>query len=301
MDESVTQLNRRFGIAGAAEIVEGHGGLPKVHVTTRDAAGDIYLHGAQVTSWRPAGAPDVFFVSTESRWETGRAIRGGIPICFPWFGSKPGDAQAPAHGFVRTSGWQLESVTQEEAGVTVSMSTESGDETRRWWPASFRLVHRVTFGSSLHLDLTVTNRGAATLRLEEALHAYFHVGRVDEVRLRGLENLRYLDKTEANREKIQDGRLAIAAETDRIFLNARDAVEIEDRSLGRRIRIVKEQSATTVVWNPWRQKAQALADLGDDDWMRMVCVEVSNVSPLGIVLEPAREHTMRALITAADL
>src|SRR5246127_3383661 len=171
----VEELNHRFGIPGVAKIDEGNGGLPRVQITGSGAHGEIYLHGAQVTSWKPAGNDEVLFVSTKSRWQEGQAIRGGIPICFPWFRAKADDPRAPAHGFVRTKAWQLESITADGDTVTVSMSTGNDEDTTDWWPADFRLVHRVTFGTELKLDLAVMNTGTTPLHFEEALHTYHKV------------------------------------------------------------------------------------------------------------------------------
>ena len=147
-------LNRQFGISGLAQVIPGNGGLPKLEVTTQSASAEIYLHGAQVTSWRPAGAEEVIFLSRHSHWEDGRAIRGGIPVCFPWFRAKADDPKAPAHGFVRTREWQLDSVILEEDGTVIAVfSTESDASTRRWWPQEFRLALRVTIGSTLGLRI----------------------------------------------------------------------------------------------------------------------------------------------------
>src|SRR5439155_19188080 len=168
----IMDLDRRFEIPGTAQLVEGNRGLPKVRITSPEAIGEMYLHGAHVASWKPAGKEEVLFLSSQSRWEHGHAIRGGVPICFPWFGGKADDPKAPAHGFVRTKAWQLESIAQVGNAVTVSMFTESDEGTKRWWPAEFRLVHRATFGSELSLELVVTNTGGTSLRFEEALHAY---------------------------------------------------------------------------------------------------------------------------------
>src|ERR1700758_123587 len=176
MNGEASTRYREFEIPGTAQVVEGNGGLPKVRITTPDVIGEIYLHGAHITSWKPYGAEEVLFLSSQSLWEDGRAIRGGIPICFPWFGGKADDPKAPAHGFVRTKAWQLESIAQTGGAVTVSMFTESNEDTRRCWPAEFRLVHRATFGSELSLELVVTNTGRTPLRFEEALHAYYRAG-----------------------------------------------------------------------------------------------------------------------------
>ena len=146
MESRVGQLNSRFEIPGTAQVVGGNGRLPKVRIASREAVGEMYLHGAHVTCWKPFGREEVLFLSSQSRWEDGQAIRGGVPVCFPWFGNKADDPKAPAHGFVRTRAWQIESIEQIGSAVTVSMFTESNEDTTRWWPAEFRLVHRATFG-----------------------------------------------------------------------------------------------------------------------------------------------------------
>lgn len=296
----IDAFNRRFEIPGIVAVVPGNGGLAKVRVTTALASADIYLHGAQVTSWRPAGAEEVLFLSEHSHWQQGRVIRGGIPICFPWFRAKADDPKAPAHGFVRTAEWQLDSVTAEEDGsVAVICSTESDDSTRRWWPHEFRLLHRVTIGSSLHLELTVGNLGSAPFIIEEALHSYFRVGDVEGVRVRGLDQVCYLDNTDGNREKVQSGDVAFAAPTDNAYLDTKAALELVDPTLRRRLCTDKENSATTVVWNPWQQGAASLADLGDDEWRQMTCVEACNILRFAVSLAPGEEHSMGATIRVA--
>jgi glucose-6-phosphate 1-epimerase len=297
---AIAELDRRFGIPDIAKVVAGNGGLPKVCITSAVATGEIYLQGAHVTSWSPPGAEEVLFVSAQSRWESGRAIRGGVPVCFPWFASKVDDPSAPAHGLVRTTAWQLESIVQAGDAVTVSMFTESNKNTKQWWPADFHLVHRATFGSELNLELVVRNTGATSLRFEEALHTYFRVGKIEKARLQGLNTVPYLDKTDLNRKKTQQGPIVIASETDRVYLNTKGAVELEDQALRRRIGVAKENSFTTVVWNPWVEKAKGLSDFGDAEWMQMICIETSNVSDFAVELMPGQEHRMKAIVRVAD-
>jgi len=278
--------------------VAGNGGLPKVRVTSPAATAEIYLHGAQVTAWRPAGAEEAIFVSDKSHWEDGLAIRGGIPICFPWFRGKRDDAKAPAHGFVRTREWRLESVTAEKDGwVNVALSTESDETTRRWWPHEFRMVYRISVGKTLGLELTMKNAGASALSFEEALHTYFRVGMAQHVRVRGLDGVKYLDNTDGNREKLQTGDVILSAPIDNAYLNTPGAVELIDPTLHRTIRTEKVNSATTVVWNPWQQGAAHISDLGSDEWQRMTCVEAGNILTLPVSLEPGQEHTMRATLS----
>jgi glucose-6-phosphate 1-epimerase len=282
-----------------ASIVTGKGGLPKVRLTSPQSSGEMYLHGAHVTSWKPAGADEALFVSSQSRWEDGQAIRGGVPVCFPWFANRESDPKAPPHGFVRIKAWQIESIAQTGDAISVSMFTESDESTKEWWPADFRLVHRVTFGSELSLELVLTNTGASALRFEEALHAYYRVGDVEKARVRGLDGVHYLDKTDRNQEKTQQRDIVITSETDRVYLNTSGAVELEDPVLHRRIRIAKENSRATVVWNPWVQKAHSMSDFGNDEWRQMICIETTNVADFAVNLEPGRQHTMKAFVRVA--
>lgn len=294
----IDEWNGRFAIPRMAELVAGNGGLPKVRVTAGGSAAEVYLHGAQVNSWKPAGGDDVIFVSEHSRWEDGRAIRGGIPICFPWFRGKADDATAPAHGFVRTRQWKLASVdAHEDRSVTLVFATESDASTRRWWPHDFRLQHRVTVGKTLRLELIATNTGADRFRFEEALHTYFQVGDVRRASVRGLAQVAYLDNMDSNREKMQSGEVVLAGPTDNAYLNTRGAVEMMDGVTGRLVRTAKENSATTIVWNPWEKGAAALADLGDDEWKQMICVEASNILDASVSLDPGQEHAMRATLS----
>ena len=301
MDETHTAAGRRLGIPDRAQMVEGQGGLPKIQIRSPEVSAEMYLHGAQVTSWKPAGTEEVLFVSRQARWKDGRAIRGGVPVCFPWFGNNADNPTAPAHGFVRTKAWQVESVEQRDGAITVGMFTESDDETRRWWPADFRLALHVKFGSTLTLALVVTNTGTTTMRFEEALHSYYRIGDINDVRVRGLDATKFLDQSDANLEKVQQGDIAIVSETDREFLDTRGPVDVDDVALRRRVRTVKDRSLTTVVWNPWVTKAHALPDLADDEWSEFVCIETCNVGPFAVQLAPGQQHTMQSVVSVSRL
>jgi glucose-6-phosphate 1-epimerase len=300
MTSQIDELNRRFGMAGVAEVLAGNGGLPKVRVTAAQATAEIYLHGAQVTSWRPVGAEEVIFLSGQSNFQDGSAIRGGIPICAPWFNKKSDDPKAPSHGFVRLREWRLDSVTVEDDGsVAVTLSTESDEASRRWWPHEIRMTHRVFVGKTLRLELTVKNTGNAAFDFAEALHTYFRVGDVRTVHVKGLDGVTYQDNADGNREKVQAGDIVFAGTTDNAYLNTQGAVELVDPTLRRTIRTEKLNSATTVVWNPWEQGAAALADLGDDEWQRMVCVEACNIRSATVSLGAGQAHTMTAILSVA--
>jgi glucose-6-phosphate 1-epimerase len=296
MMTSMDELNERFGIAGVVRMNAGNGGLTRVSVTSPAATAEIYLHGAHLTSWFPAGSEEVIFLSRQSQFAAGHAIRGGIPVCFPWFRNKVDDPKAPSHGFARTKEWQLDSTGTLGEAVIVSLSTSSDEATRAWWPHDFRLVHRLTIGAKLTQELVMINTGATALRFEEALHTYYRVGGAEAVRITGLDGVAYLDNMDDNREKRQAGDIVFTAQTDRAYVDTTHAVEIMDPIFRRRIRLEKQASRTTVVWNPWSTGAQPLKDLGDDEWRSMACVEASNIRAFAVDLAPGEQHSMKTVI-----
>jgi glucose-6-phosphate 1-epimerase len=176
------------------------------------------------------------------------------------------------------------------------MFTESTAATKQWWLADFHLVHRVTYGSELTLELMIRNTGSTPLRFEEALHTYFRVGQIQKVRVKGLEGIEYLDKTDSNRRKTQQSSIEIVSETDRVYLNTTGAIELVDDSHNRHLALAKENSANTVVWNPWVAKAKAMADFGDAEWTQMICIEACNVGDAAVEVAPGQQHHMKAIV-----
>jgi glucose-6-phosphate 1-epimerase len=294
--DSAVELNRRFGIHGTARVEVGEGGLPKVLVSGPAAAGSMYLHGGHLCSWTPRGRTETLYLSPRSAYRDGVAIRGGIPVCFPWFGENAANPRAPAHGLVRTKAWEIESIEETAGAVTVTMFTASNAQTRPWWPAEFRLLHRATFGSELSLELVMTNTGATPLRFEEALHTYFYVGDCRQARVSGLNGIEFIDKADSFRRKMQTGDVTITGETDRVYMPVAGAVELADPILDRRFRISKQNAQTIVVWNPWASASSRMQDLGEDEYLRMLCIEVANVGEAALELAPDEVHVMRAVI-----
>jgi glucose-6-phosphate 1-epimerase len=299
-DARISALNERLATPGTVRVVAGNGGLPKIQIQSASASAEIYLHGAQVTAWKPAGANEALFLSEKSHWQDGKAIRGGIPVCFPWFRAKADDPQAPSHGFVRTKEWEIESITQEPDGsVCARFSTGSDDTTRNWWPFDFRLEYRITVGQRLKLELTMKNMGQSALRFEEALHTYFSVGDVEEAEVGGLDGVSYLDNRDGNRRKMQSGELRLSAQTDNAYVDAPGPVEILDGVLRRRMKTEKWNSDSTIAWNPWRDGAASMSDLRDGEWRRMLCVEGGNILDSAVMLQPLETHTLTVEISIA--
>ncbi len=299
------QLNNSFAIPGVAQIVSGNNRLPKVRITSAAASADIYLHGAHLTSWIPAGGQEVLFLSERAQFQDGKAIRGGVPICFPWFNAKSNakdyDPPAPPHGFVRTRSWQIDSILHEGNNIAVSLSTGHDAATQPWWPHEFRAVQRITVGANLRIELTVTNTGATPLTFEEALHTYYRVGDVRQVSLARLDGVSYLDNTQGNIDKLQHGDNLFTQRIDNAYFNTEAELVLTDPALNRRIHIGKRNSLNTVVWNPWAELARGMADLGDEEWPHFLCVEAANIRAIAISLKPGEQHTMSANIRVERL
>jgi D-hexose-6-phosphate mutarotase len=278
---------------------DGPGGLSFLVVKTDRCRARLTPYGAQVCEWTPAGQTiSALFVSPRATFAAGKAIRGGVPLCFPWFANHPSDATKPAHGFARTRLWQAAEIGRDgEGDVRVVLRLTSDAETRAYWPAEFAATLTVSLGRSLATTLEVENTGADEIAYESALHTYFMVGDVERIRIHGLERTRFVDKVDGLEEKIAgDAPLAIAGEVDRVYHDTTAPCTVDDPVLGRRIRIEKSHSQATVVWNPGHEKARGVADIGAEAWRSFVCVETANCRPHVVRLAPRARHAMTARI-----
>ncbi|MGH2652030.1 MAG: D-hexose-6-phosphate mutarotase, partial [Actinomycetota bacterium] len=259
-------LNTHFGLPGVVWFEQANGGLTRAAITARSASAHVYLHGAHVTHYQPNGADPVLFTSSRSRFTSGRAIRGGVPVVFPWFGPHPSDLQAPDHGFARILEWSVEAVEASEETVTLVFGLASSATTQATWPHAFRLRYGVTVGAALELALEVENPAAAeAVAFQEVLHTYCRVGDVERVAVHGLDGATYIDKADGMRRKVEGaGGTRIRDLTDRVYLDTRARCTLDDPTLGRRLLVDKEGSDSTVLWSPGPETARAMADLGDD-------------------------------------
>jgi glucose-6-phosphate 1-epimerase len=281
-----------------ARLEKGPGGLDRLALAASEGEALVYLQGAHVAHFQPRGERPVLWMSAQSRFEAGRPIRGGVPICFPWFGPKRDSPDAPLHGFARILPWTLSSVDRESDGRMRAVLHLAADAAARGgFPRELGLSLAVTVGRALRLELTARNVDSAPQTFEEALHSYFAVSDVRQVRIRGLEGVGYVDKTAAMARQPGEGEpIAIAAEADRVYAGTTGTVTIEDPGWKRRIVVGKTGSSTTVVWNPWVAKAKAIPDFGDDEWTGMVCVETANAMDDAVTLAPGALHVMAATL-----
>ena len=281
-----------------ARLEKGPGGLDRLCLDAVQGEAHVFLQGGHVSHFQPKGEKPVLWMSGESRFEAGKPIRGGVPVCFPWFGPKAGSPEAPMHGFARILVWVLSAVEREpDGGLRAVLELSAEAAARGGFPHELALSLTVSVGRSLRLALAVRNVNGAPTTYEEALHSYFAVSDVRQVRIRGLEGVGYVDKTAAMASKPGEaGPIAIVAETDRVYSGTTGTVTIEDPGWQRRIVVGKAGSATSVVWNPWVAKAKAMPDFGDDEWTGMVCVETANTGDAAVTLAPGATHVMTAAI-----
>jgi glucose-6-phosphate 1-epimerase len=292
---------RVWEIPGQVSFQPGKGNLLRLVVTTKLAEAHVYLHGAHVTHYRPAGQSPVLFTSEQSKYAHDKAIRGGVPVIFPWFGANAAQPDLPMHGFARTRHWDVEGVEKwPDDTVEVILRLVSDDATRALWPHDFVLRHRIFIGRQLEMALEVENWSEGPFTFEEALHTYVAVRDVRQARVSGLAGIEYLDKVDALQRKKQGSEpIALTGETDRVYLNTTGDCVIDDPVGDRKLRVSKEGSATTVVWNPWVEKAKAMSDFGDEEWPGMLCVETANAGENAVTLGPTEAHVMRAVVGLA--
>ena len=298
---NIEQLNAEHAIAGFAEFDKGKGGLPRLTIRAKQAQARIYLHGAHVCDYRPVDGEPVLWLSEKSRFEPDSPIRGGVPVCFPWFGSHDSDPSLPAHGFARHMEWRVDSVESRASGaVSARFILESDDKTRQLWPFDFRIVHTVTVDTRLAMNLAVTNTSSEEISFTEALHTYFSISDIRNATVHGLEGKAFVDTVGGRTEtRESEEPIRFAGETDSLYMNAEGTCSIQDPGLGRRIRIEKSGSNSTVVWNPWIGKASRMPDFGDDEWPLMLCVETANAGANRVNLRPGDSHVMEARISVA--
>ncbi|RYZ08449.1 MAG: D-hexose-6-phosphate mutarotase [Myxococcales bacterium] len=282
------------------EQIEAHG-LKALRLRASGSEALVYLHGGQVASFRTAEHGELLWVSERAVYAPGKAIRGGIPLCFPWFGAHGTEPAFPAHGFARTSEFRFEGSELRGNVVVAELSLESTRETAPWFPHTFAARLRVSVGPELCVAFEVENTGATDFDYEVALHTYLGVSDVRQVSASGLEGASYDDKVSAEHGSVQGAEpLVFIGETDRVY-DSSSRVVVTDPGRRRRTVVDKTSSRSTVVWNPWTAKAQRMADFGDEEWPSMLCVEAANVSPHGIHLTPQSRHTTTTIVSAETL
>jgi glucose-6-phosphate 1-epimerase len=292
------KLADRFDIPGALRFEDDPGGLVRAVISTRHAEADLYLQGAHLTHWTPHGQRPVLFVSPKSLFASGKAIRGGVPVIFPWFGARGDGEPGPAHGFARTMEWAIEGTRLRDGGnVEITLALAPNDATRGFFHPAFHLRFRVVVGSQLEMELETRNDGKEAFSFEEALHTYLAIADIRQASVSGLEGTLYIDKTDGSkRKRLGNEPVRIAKETDQVHLNTKDTCVVHDPVWNRRITIEKNGSDSTVIWNPWVDKSTGMSDMSAEGWQEMLCVETANAADNAVHLAPGASHKLAATI-----
>lgn len=293
MHQSTEELSAKFQVPGL-RFESGRGGLTKATLETSVSVGEIYLHGAHVTGFQLNGQKPLLWMSKQSLFQQGKAIRGGVPICFPWFGPHPLDPQAPGHGWARIRPWDVTAACpSDDGGLSIELQTKTEE---------FTLTYTAAFGRTMELTLKVelSPQAPAPVRFEEALHTYFSISDISDSLVEGLEGAAYIDKVDGSKRKPAAGRpIRFSGECDRVYLDTMEPCLLRDPGNRRSIVVSKSNSKSTVVWNPWIAKSARMADFGDNEWPEMVCIEAANVGPHSIELAPGQSHQMGVQISLA--
>ncbi len=296
------ELNRRYKNQHTVSFEELSNGFTVAHVENTLASATIAIQGAHLTRFQPNGSAPLVWLSPEASLEEGRSIRGGVPICWPWFGPHDSDNHFPAHGFARTVPWRLNQLHTLPNGETrLEFELEWDTKSRKMWPFNCTVRNIITVGTSLRHELLTTNHDNKAMEVGQALHTYFQVADVRNAYILGLEGCDYLDKVNAMQRTHQVGPVLIQGEVDRIYLDTPARCEIIDKSMGRRIVIRSTGSRSTVTWNPWIDKAQQMGDLGTDGHLNMLCVETANAADNRVVIESGAQHSLSAEYTIMPL
>ena len=279
---------------------------PILDIDYQDHCARISLFGGHVFDWQPAGHAPVLWVSPGTRFNRKRSIRGGTPVCWPWFAVHPTHTGWPSHGYIRTADWTLESAEQTNEAIVLRLSPPVEDRDAAFFPHAMRPTRDLEIGGTLTFRLTQTNTGDEPVEIGQALHTYFAIGDISEMEITGLEATPFIDKLEVEKEgghrEPEGTPITVSSEIDRIYRELSGPVALHDRKLGRTIEISHERATNAVVWNPWIEKTIALGDMGTEHAYRtMMCIETGNVPPDALELVPGQSHTLATQYAVARI
>ncbi|MBT4836384.1 MAG: D-hexose-6-phosphate mutarotase [Methylococcales bacterium] len=290
---NIKDLNNHYAIDGKLAFKEKDDGLIIVNVSTDLATAELCLQGGHLLRWQPTHTKKpVIWLSDEAKFLQGKSIRGGIPVCWPWFGDHHEKNNFPAHGFARTTPWEcLDAKMIDDGQIMVELGLVMTDKLNQYWPYHSRLSMTIMMGKTLKIALKTENRDDKSFVISEALHTYFAVSEIKNIHIDGMDGCDFYNKViDDNETQLDDIRFT--GETDRVYQQHRVDCVINDVDFNRQIKIKKSSSQSTVVWNPWNNKAEKMGDLGEQGWQKMVCVESANAMSDAITIEPGESHIM---------
>jgi len=292
MDMQLKAMNKKFGIKGHLSFRDAGDGFIVMDIDNELCKASVALQGAHLMTWQPKGEEPVIWMSPVATLAKGKSIRGGVPICWPWFGAHAKEASFPGHGFARTVMWKVIATDTGKNGAT-SITFAIDDINTSMWSKNVPVEIQMMIGKNLKIGLTTHNQSKKSVTIGDALHTYFAVGDVRDIAIRGLDGCAYIDKADHNNKHTQDGHVLIEQEVDRIYFDDEQDVVIEDNVKQRRICIEKKSSHSTIVWNPWIEKCKKMGDFGSDEgYLGMVCVESANADTDVVELAAGKKHEL---------
>lgn len=268
-------------------------GFRYIEVTNTKANAKVALNGAHLFHYQRVGERELLWLSDISYFEDGKAIRGGIPICWPWFGFNKDDVSLSQHGFARTSLWEFKSSNETTDSTTLVFTLSDTKETLEVWNYKFSLELKIAISDTLTLELKTTNLDTKEFILTQALHTYFSILNISNVIVKGLDKKPYLDAL-SWQNMVQDGDIRFEREVDRVYQNIDNTITLVD--IDREITIKNEGSSSVVVWNPWIEKTKRMSAMKEDAYTTMLCIESANAFNDARVLKPNESHTLKATI-----
>lgn len=296
--QTIEELNDRFGIDGQISFIKGSNDFIIADISNQFASAQITLYGAHVLHYQRRNDQPILWLSESVVYQVGKAIRGGVPICWPWFGPHPTDSSKPAHGLARIMDWSVDATeAMDDGAVRIQLSLSHNPATLALWPHEFKFVASITVGDKLSVALTTHNLSQQTIECSGAMHTYFNISDSTISSIHGLDQVQYIDKLDNSNTKLQQGPIPITESMDRVYINTDSTCEIHDAGNKRKIVIEKSGSHSTVVWNPWKEAALTIKDFDDDGYLHMVCVESCNAGPDAVQIQPGATHTLETRIT----
>ena len=289
----ISALNAAWAIEGNLNFKLGKGDMPVAEINNSFAQASIALQGAHILSFVPKGEKELIWMSDDATFAAGKSLRGGVPICWPWFGPHASDSNLPGHGPARTVSWKpVASTTLADGSTSISLEMQQNEQVKTVCGHPLQVQLHIIVGKTLKIALETTNLGDTAFTLGQALHTYFNVSDVRKVHVEGLEGCEYLDKVDNFTRKTQDGAVTISQETDRVYVNTGNQMRIVDEGMDRTIIIRNQGSASAIVWNPWLETAEKMGDLGHDGYLNMLCVETANALDDVVELAAGATYTM---------
>ena len=295
MYNTLAQLNEQFGTQNQINF-ELENGFIMMNIVNQYASAKISIYGGQVLSYLPHGqTEELLYLRKKAIYQQGKAIRGGIPICWPWFADDTSGYGRPAHGFARNQQWKVLATMENTDGSTVvTLGLYDTDDSVAVWPYKFELKLDITVSEKLEIKLTTKNTGRKSFEITQALHAYLNVGNINNLTIANLNGISYVDKTDNFVHKTQVGDVVITAETDRVYQSSPEELIVDDLDINRKIVMESRGCNTAVIWNPWKNTAESMVDLQDEDYKVFIGVEAANADGDVIMIPAGGIHCLQA-------